>query len=227
MTNDIRAKGIGEAIGTLIAKLCYRAADDFGNDFAARTGEWRRANALNILQDANKKYELLSFDGSETAPPRLVHHILEEGSWTDDDHVHTMWAGLLASSCTESGDDEGNLIFINILKQLTGLEVFILDYVCENCTKTVSEHGWVAASFSRIERDALVQLTGVSDVQRLDRELDHLRSLELIFEGFNQASTEANITPTALALHMYVRCQGYVGSPIDYFGLTVADASPS
>ena len=51
--------------------------------------------------------------------------------------------------------------------------------------------------------------------------MDHLRGQELIIGGFNANSNSenANITPTALALQLYVRCQGYIGSPCDYFGL--------
>jgi hypothetical protein len=83
MGNDISAKNISEAIGTIIAKLCYKASDELGVCFAERTSEWRKENALVILQKAEDKYEKLSVSGSEHAHPRLVHHIIEEGSWSD------------------------------------------------------------------------------------------------------------------------------------------------
>lgn len=134
-----------------------------------------------------------------------------------------MWAGLLASSCNEAGNDESNLLFINILKQLTSVEISILNHACEECDKSVTKAGWVQANELEIVLDGLIELTSVSDFHRLDRELDHLRSLELIVSGFNPYSTEADITPTALALQLYVRSQGYIGSPIDYFGIEKID----
>ena len=219
MSKDIRAGGLSEALGTLIAKLCYRAADDIGEEFTARIGNWRRGNAIKILENAAEKHALLEKAKTCSAPPRLVHTIIEEGSWTEDDRIHSFWAGLLASSCTKDGTDEGNLVFVNILKQLTSLGAQILDYACDISEKSVTEGGWLASEPVTIERDELVELTGESDIQRLDRELDHLRSLELILEGFNPVNTLANITPSALALHMYVRCQGFVGSPAEYFGI--------
>jgi hypothetical protein len=39
--------------------------------------------------------------------------------------------------------------------------------------------------------------------------------------GFSQDSTDADITPSGLALQMYVRSQGYIGTPNDYFGIEV------
>lgn len=221
------AKSIGEAIGTLIAKVCYRAADELGEEFVKRTGDWRRDNALTILQKADQKYKQLSSSGDEHAPPRLVHHIIEEGSWSDKNYIQDMWAGLLASSCTDSGEDESNLIFVNILKQLTSLEVVILNYACKNCKKNVTEGGWLSSDELIVGLKDLVTLTGVSDLHRLDRELDHLRALELILKGFDSESTDADITPTALALQMYARCQGCVSSPVDFYGLSKDDSNAS
>lgn len=58
MTKDISANSINEAIGTVIAKLCYRAADDLGEELVSRTGQWRKNNAHSILQKANQKYDV-------------------------------------------------------------------------------------------------------------------------------------------------------------------------
>jgi len=74
----------------------------------------------------------------------------------------------------------------------------------------------------------LQEITGCTDLHRLDRELDHLRSLELIGSdifggGFSTDSTDANLTPTGLALQMYVRCQGFIGPPNDYFGIEITN----
>ena len=220
MTKEIKAKDISEAIGTILAKLCYPGADELGADLAERTSLWRRKNALNVLEKANKKYDRYAVTGREHAHPRLAHKVVEESSWTDNDYIQEMWAGLLASSCTEEGSDESNLIFINVLSQLTSVQATILNYACERTDKEVTKAGWIIAAGSlTVELDKLVEITGISDFHRLDRELDYMRALELIVGGFDPYSTAANVTPTALGLQMYVRCQGYVGSPVEYFGL--------
>lgn len=74
--------------------------------------------------------------------------------------------------------------------------------------------------------EELQECSGIEDFQRLDRELDHLRELGLIggghsVGGFNPESTEADVTPTALALQMYARCNGWINNPLDFFKVSV------
>ena len=81
--------------------------------------------------------------------------------------------------------------------------------------------------------DKLVEITGCHDTHRLDRELDHLRAFELIGAGgtfgagggFNMNDTlDASISVSPLALHLYVRGQGFIGSPVEFFDLTTKTA---
>jgi len=44
--------------------------------------------------------------------------------------------------------------------------------------------------------------------------LDHLHGLGLIRGGFDIRSQYVDITPNALALNLYVRCQGFTGSAV-------------
>ena len=179
---------------------------------------WRLNNQIRMLQKSEKKYSKFSKQGTY-AHPRIVSSVLNFSSWSDDDTIHDMWAGLLASSCTPSGKDESNLIFINILSQITSLQAMIINHCCESAKKKISRGGWITSERYFVELDKLEKVTEISDFHRLDRELDHLRSLELIVGGFMQDSTLADLTPSSLALQMYARCQGYTGSPLDYFRL--------
>ena len=221
---EIKAKSVSEACATILAKLCYRVADEIGADFFERTGNWRRRNATMILEATAEKYDEFSKTGKEHAPPRLIHKVLQEGSWTDDTHLQKMWAGLLVSSCSQDGRDEGNLVFINILSQLTTLQVKVLAYACENADIEVTRAGWLMASGAvNVDLKTLVAITGVEDFHRLDRELDHMRGLELIIVGFPEDQQIANIMPTTLALQMYARCQGFMGSPLQFYGVKIED----
>lgn len=221
MGKEIKARSLSEACGTILAKLCYPVADEIGANIGERTSNWRRRNATMILEQTAQKYDRSSKTGKEHAPPRLVHKVLEEGSWTDDINLQEMWAGLLVSSCSEDGRDEGNLVFINILGQLTAVEAKILAYACENADVFVTDAGWIMAKDLEVDLNALIAITGVEDVHRLDRELDHMRAFELlpIGGGFHVHEKLADITPTPLALQMYARCQGHMGSPLEFYGV--------
>lgn len=215
------AKEAMAGAGAFLGRICLPAAEEFGLLLQDKVAGWRKKNTTQIV---NKAEEILSSASEEKnlhAHPRLVGKIMNEGSWADDEKVQDMWAGLLASSCTKDGKDETNLIFMNLLSQITSVEARILNYACESSKKELTLAGWLHANHLQIELKQLQELAATNDFHRLDRELDHLRVLGLIdiAGGFNPHSTSANITPSALALQMYVRCRGFAGSPVKYFGL--------
>lgn len=218
------AKGAVQGASAFLSRICLPAAEEFGLLLRDRVGVWRGNNAVKIALKAEKT--LLKYAQGENlhANPRLVMKVVQDGSWAEDDRIQEMWAGLLASACTEDGKDETNLIFMNILSQITSAQASVLNYACERSAKKVSGAGWIFPAYAlTIELNDLIKITKVSDVHRLDRELDHLRSLGLIggahVGGFRIDSTLADITPTPFALQMHVRCQGYKGSPVEYYGV--------
>jgi hypothetical protein len=212
-------KGAVDAAGAFLSRICLPAAEEFGLALRDKASAWRAKNALKMLRKAEEKLNANSGGEKRHAHPRLLASTLENGSWADDKLVQEMWAGLLASSCTKDGKDESNFIFINLLSQLVSTQVIILDHCCKSAKKFVSPGGWLYAEILDMTLEELIKLTVISDVQRLDRELDHLRSLELITSGFDPNSTTAKVTPTPLALQMYVRCQGFSGSSFEFFDL--------
>ena len=134
------------------------------------------------------------------------------------------WAGLLASATCADGQSDENLMFMNILKQLSSLQVRVLRYSTENATKAVNHHGLISSSGSvRVETQQLDSLFGVDDLQRLDRELDHLREIGLIGSslggGIELSGEHTDLTPTPLALHLYVRAQGSKLPPAEFWQL--------
>jgi hypothetical protein len=149
------------------------------------------------------------------AHPRVTAHIIDFGSWSEDDLVQELWAGLLASSCTPDGDDDSNLMFVDFLNRLSLSEVKLLGYVCRSTPKAVRGGGWVVPAHRfRMTLDERRNVSGLTDQHRLDRELDHLRSLGLLTDssGFDAsdhpgASDDAEVTPMPLALRMWARCR--------------------
>jgi hypothetical protein len=155
----------------------------------------------------------------ERAHPRLMYILLDQGSWHDRDWVQDMWAGLLASSCAGDARDESNLIFINLLGGMTLNEIAMLNHSCNAANKIVSPEGLIIAEELQCGLHQLGRIAGIGDLFSLDRELDHMRMLGLFPYGMDSVEDTlvADITPSTLALHMYVRCQGHAGSPADYF----------
>lgn len=206
------------AASAFLSRICLPAAEEFGFLLRDRVSSWRINNQLRMLQKSEEKYKRISQE-SLHAHPRLVASILDHSAWTDAADLHDMWAGLLASSCTPDGKDESNLIFVNILAQLTAVQGNIIKHCCETAQKGVSKGGWIHAEEYFLELPELEEIVGINDFHRLDRELDHLRALGIMEGGFMPDSKLARLTPSPLGLQMYVRCQGYTGSPLNFFGI--------
>lgn len=212
-----------DGLVSFLGKICNPAAKEFGLLLQDKVKQWRTQNALSVVSIAKQKHEENQIDESYQVNPRLAFAVLQQGSWCSEDAICAMWGGLLASSCSPRGEDDGNLIFLNTLSQLTSLQVRVLNYACQSVTKKIMPPGLIdSASRLIVNMNQLFEIAGSDDLHRLDRELDHLRSLELLVIGIQSGTTLANLTPTAFALNFYVRCQGYVGSPLDFFGLIPA-----
>ena len=221
------SKATVDGASSFLSRICLPAAEEFGLLLQDKVRAWRAENAIRVVAKAQAKLEKYATAQDSHAHPRLIANVIEEGSWVDDATLQEMWGGLLASSCSPDGQDDSNLIFIGLLKRLTRLQVKLLCYSVEQSKKGVDANGLIAVTDRlMVDIPTVLAIAHVDDVHRVDQELDHLRGSELILEGFNSASTQANLEPTALALNLYVRCQGYRGSAVEFFGLAQNSVKP-
>jgi hypothetical protein len=224
-------KSIVGGVGALLSRICLPAAEELGLAFKDRVSAYRSQNLDAIAAKAEEA--LVRYHGSRSVKvhPRIAAAIIGEGAWTDDSLLQGMWGGLLASSCKPDDPDDQSLIYINMLKQLTSLEVRILNLACVRLPKTMNTQGLIFATETSnpeciVDLKQLMALVGCNDIHVLDRDLDHLRSLSLIYNGLelhpdSPEAEFADITPTVLALNMYVACQGYTGTAGTYFNVPV------
>jgi hypothetical protein len=217
---DTSLKGIEGFLKT----VCVPALEEFGLLLKDKVRNWRLNNISKILGKAKGKLEFENENLQFKAHPRVALSIIDNGSLNDNDEIQEMWAGLFVSSCTKDGQDDENLIFIDLLKQLTVCEARILKYACENSRKILYPNGLVLGDHLEIPCEKLIDISSVSEVHRLDRELDHLRSLQLIgsgggFGGFDVENNnlDADITPSALGLNLYLKANGFNGDPKNYW----------
>jgi hypothetical protein len=214
------------AAEALLGRVCLPAAEELGLLLRDKAGAWRQKNIATTLSRSKDKLEQAAVEGRR-APPRLIMESLNHASWTEDGQVQEMWAGLLVSSCTDGGTDDSNWIFISLLRELTPMQARILRYACETAQKVVFPDGLIGAEPLRCDSAIVCKLANCDDVHRIDRELDHLRTLGLLQSGFDSFSPvttaggglEADLQPTGLALHMYVRTQGSRRTPNEFFAV--------
>jgi len=214
-----------------LSRICLPVAEELGLLLRDKVHAWRANNLLRIAAKAERVLAVANPGQGKHAHPRLVAGIVDQGSWSEADEVQELWAGLLASSCTDDGKDDSSLMFIDILGRLTVSQVCALNHSCKNTRVELSPAGWLLGQGPILNLEGLKKVTGLQDVQRIDRELDHLRTIGVLNEGsggFRIASTEADLSPSPLGLQMYARCNGY-RDPVEFYrkmGILVSSGAP-
>lgn len=211
-----------EGVSSFLSKICGPAAGEFGFFLQDKVRNWRAGNASNIIAGAALVVNNRPNSERLRAHPRLVNEILEHGSWYEDQEVINMWSGLLATSCTESGQNQGNLYFINLLSQLTSNEVKVLNFICNAAVKSKTPQGVLIADNYETTIDRVKGVYGSDDIHAIDLALDHLREIGLLETGSGLHTfdkPEIYLTPSPVALNLYIRCQGFDGPPPVFFGL--------
>lgn len=217
-------KGSGEFLG----KLCLPATEELGLMAHDQIKYWRLSNFIRILSKAKGKIEIDPELEKLKLHPRIGIELLEDGSKEDRDEIQDLWAGILISSLSKGGKDDSSLLYLNILKQLSGPEINLLNYTCLNSKMKKDRNNLIYSERFVLPLDELKQITKLNHAHEIDRILDHMRSLEL-FAGFGGGSgggfaldspkllAEAN--PSTLAINLYVRCKGWKSDPCDFFKL--------
>lgn len=219
-----------EGTGAFLSRICLPAAEEFGLLLQDKVKSWRAKNTkkiLNLTEEKLAKHDLLN--SNIKAHPLITWKILENSSWTTDDEIQNLWAGLLASSCTEDGLDDSNLVYINLLAQMTNSQVKILNFACEHAEIYRHENGLIQSKDLLVNTEELINITGLTDIHNIDKDLDYMMNLGVIgmLSGFQLVDNKnleseglrAKINPSALGIQLFVRSQGYLGNPLKYFNL--------
>lgn len=203
----IVTKGGVEGISKFLDITCRPLLEEFGLWARDHFRVWRFKNLYNVLSKAEGK---VTYEEGQImmVNPRLGYVIAENASLVEDDEIQEMWAGLFVSAITTDGKDDSNLLFANLLKQLTVIQARILNFAFENCLKVKSNNNLILGCKYCIEIDTLFEVCQISDLDRIDRELDSLRSLGLIHNGLSFDSTIADVTLKPLAIHLIARSKG-------------------
>jgi hypothetical protein len=219
------AKGGVRAARALWDSLLRPGAQQLGLALADSVAEWRTRNVVETTARAAGLFEDRQVDAHTVhVHPRLGAVIYDQCSWTDDDVLRDMWAGLLVSSASPEGDDDANLMFTDLLSKLTRSQARILDHVCRTASKKWSKEGFVvAAEEVFVPLTEMQQISGLAaDITRLDRELDHLVAIGLIKgpggipflergpdDDFEIYPFNCSVTPSPLALQLVARAHGF------------------
>jgi hypothetical protein len=108
----------------LAYKVLGPSADLLGDELKAWT-ERRLNNLRRIFATLGHKYDESELDdlGPGSVPPRVLHGILTEGSYAEDDVEREYYAGILASARSEVGQDDAAAALLAVLHSMSALQL--------------------------------------------------------------------------------------------------------
>jgi hypothetical protein len=215
---------------SFLCGLSPSASDEIRNLLREGLSNYRARSVVEIALRAQELISLSSNLETMRVSSRVLLRILQDGSWADTDAIQQLWAGLLATACSPEGKDESNLTFVDLLSQLTPAHIRLLAAACTRSTKILTGGGKLSTAPVACSTQELMRVTGSRDSLRVDRDIEHLADLGLLERreksAFFSAVEDAKIAPTSLGLLLYARCNGFRGTPQEFYGVTVA-ASPA
>jgi hypothetical protein len=206
---------------SFLTRLCPQAAHDLKLLFREGLSNIRIAHTIRITTRAEALLSAEPDFDRLRALQSLVFRIVQEGSWADDPTVQQLWAGILSTACTPTGDDESNIPYIDLLDGFSNVDGRLFTEACTKSEKVFASSGAVSAvPLIRTAQD-LIRISGASDLMKIDRNLFGLANTGLLeprvkrkYFSFDQ---DANLTPTALGLELFARGQGHRGAPHEYY----------
>ncbi|WP_109486731.1 PilZ domain-containing protein [Occallatibacter savannae] len=185
---------------------------------------YRLENAIEIARKAERMLGAAVEEDHLRALPEIAMRILEAGSWSSDDKwMLQFWAGLLAASCSSTGDDQSIVAFVDLLSQLKMLHMRILSAAAAKSSKVSGAQGTMYTRPLKWNAADLVRFSGSADLIKLDRELNYMADIGLIAprekSAFFQQMTDTTIALTNLGLQLYARCNGHRGTAQNFYGV--------
>ena len=109
-----------------LGKITNKPLTELGELFADKVKYFRFKNQINTLIKAKKFLKEKNIEPKKI-PFKLLFSLLEYSSWEEDQSMQTKWASLLANYATIESSNNVNACYVEILNQITPIEVKILD----------------------------------------------------------------------------------------------------
>lgn len=199
-------------------RICSSANEEVTEMFHKTLSNVRAANIVEIALRAERILEEEPEAYSWSAHRDLLLKILEHGSWVDVDWLQDLWAGLLATSCTFEGQDESNVVYVNLLSKLAPLPTQILTVACAKAVQSMTASAVPAPTLEACSAEEIASITRSNNLLKIYKSIGELSELGLVEKNPRSVSPAnpeaAKAMPTQLGLQMFARCNGQRSSTL-------------
>ncbi len=118
-----------DGISAFFGAICMPAAEEFGLMLRDRVAKYRQRNLESIAEKTKETIERVQITPTGDCNPRLIHEVIEQGSWSEDACVQQMWAGLIAAASDTSAVADDSQIYTETLRRLTPFQARLINHV--------------------------------------------------------------------------------------------------
>ncbi len=229
LTNPNQIADMFRTLRTILflCRICQSGAEEAILLFGGQFDTEHVGTLVKIALAAEKKLASEPDFDRRRAHPKLVANILREGSWTSDEPIIQLWAGLLVSSCSVDEPDDSNQVFVNLLIHIRPELARIFIYACERTLSSAQADESSPSSSIVVTAEKLTALTSVSDAGRNASSIANLFYLGLVQKLPDFTSylplEKFDIAPTRLGLELYKHCHGDRGKVDEQLVLTAEE----
>lgn len=128
-TTKLGEKGldVAEKAGTFFAKVFNEPINEISGMITDKLRFIRWKRMVQMGDEVNKILEDKNIKSTRAVPPKIALPIMEEATLEDDQTIQYLWNHLLANAMNPSFNDEIRYGFIEMIKNITGLEAKLLN----------------------------------------------------------------------------------------------------
>ncbi|HTW78922.1 MAG TPA: PilZ domain-containing protein [Terracidiphilus sp.] len=194
-----------------LCRLCGSGAEEAILLLGGQLDTTRTECVFEIAHSADKLLDADPNAGNLRAHPKLIAHLLREGSWSNSVQQKQLWVGLLVNSCVPQGADDANMIFADMLVNITPVQAVIFIEGCNRALSAMQETDAAPRERIVLSPHDLSEVTHMYDVARLATDVAYLYNLGLIdrlFDFTSYVETENfDITPSSVGIDLFRRCR--------------------
>lgn len=118
---------VAEKAGNFFAKVFKEPLGEISGIITDKLRFIRWKRMVQMADEVNAILEAKNIKDTRAVPPKIALPILEEASLEDDHNLQSLWNNLLANAMNPSFNDEIRYGFTEMIKNLTSIEVVILN----------------------------------------------------------------------------------------------------
>jgi hypothetical protein len=194
-----------------LCRLCQSEAEEAIHLIGGQLDLGRTECVFEILLGAEKLLAAEPDGDKMRAHPKLIAHVLREGSWAHSVQQKQLWVGLFVDSCRIQGWDDSNMGFADMLVNVTPDQALILINGCQRSLSTMRDSDSAPHERIIMSPSQMIELTHMYDLARIATDVAYLYNLgvlDKLFDFTSYVETENfDITPNALGIDLFRHCK--------------------